>query len=67
METDIFDLIKARYEIIDKKGLEKLIFMEMGIMGNLLLTRDEILSLTNYIQLKALKENLIRGNDVCKL
>ena len=60
METDIFDLIKARYEIIDKKGLEKLIFMEMGIMGNLLLTRDEILSLTNYIQLKALKENLIR-------
>ena len=60
METDIFDLIKARYEIIDKDGLEKLIFMEMGIMGNLLLTRDEILSLTNYIQLKALKENLIR-------
>ena len=60
METDIFDLIKARYEIIDKKGLEKLIFMEMGIMGNLLLTRDEILSLTNFIQLKALKENLIR-------
>ena len=60
METDIFDLIKARYEIIDKDGLEKLIFMEMGIMGNLLLTRDEILSLTNFIQLKALKENLIR-------
>ena len=60
METDIFDLIKARYEIIDKKGLEKLIFMEMGIIGNLLLTRDEILSLTNFIQLKALKENLIR-------
>ena len=60
METDIFDLIKARYEIIDKKGLEKLIFMEMGIIGNLLLTRDEILSLTNFIQLKALKKNLIR-------
>jgi hypothetical protein len=60
METDIFDLIKARYEIIDKDGLEKLIFMEMGIIGNLLLTRDELLSLTNFIQLKALKENLIR-------
>ncbi|MHB1663929.1 MAG: hypothetical protein ACYCT7_01520 [bacterium] len=60
METDIFDLIKARYEIIDKKGLEKLIFVEIGTIGNLLLTRDEILSLTNYIQLKALRENLIR-------
>ena len=60
METDIFDLIKARYEIIDKEGLEKLIFMETGIIGNLLLTRDELLSLTNFIQLKALKENLIR-------
>ena len=59
METDIFNLIMARYEIIDKESLEKLIFMAVGRMGNLVLSRDDLLSLTNFIQLKALKENLI--------
>ncbi len=60
METDIFDLIMARYEIIDKESLEKLIYMAVGRMGNLVLSRDDELLLTNYIQNKALERNLIR-------
>ena len=60
MVTDIFDLINARYEIIDKEGLEKLIYMAVGRMGNLVLSRDDILSLTNYIQNRALERNFIR-------
>ncbi|MCL4498334.1 MAG: hypothetical protein M1412_01805 [Deltaproteobacteria bacterium] len=59
METDIFDLIMARYEIIDKAGLEKLICEQWNIIGDVI-TRDELLSLTNYIQNKALERNLIR-------
>ncbi|MHB1697764.1 MAG: hypothetical protein ACYCSQ_06665 [bacterium] len=58
METDIFYLIKARYEIIDKEGLEKLIFTETRLSS--LLTTDEWLTLINYIQNKALKEGLIK-------
>ena len=60
METDIFDLINARYEIIDKESLEKLIYMTVGRMGNLVLSRDDELSLTNYIQSRALERNFIR-------
>ena len=60
METDIFDLINARYEIIDKESLEKLIYMAVGRMGNLVLSRDDLLSLTNYIQNRALERNFIR-------
>ena len=60
METDIFDLINARYEIIDKESLEKLIYMSVGRMGNLVLLRDDLLSLTNYIQNRALERNFIR-------
>ena len=60
METDIFDLINARYEIIDKEGLEKLIYMAVGRMGNLVLSRDDLLSLANYIQNRALERNFIR-------
>ena len=60
METDIFDLIMARYEIIDKESLEKLIYMAVGRMGNLVLLRDDLLSLTNYIQNRALERNFIR-------
>ena len=59
METDIFDLINARYEIIDKESLEKLIYMAVGRMGNLVLSRDDLLSLTNYIQDRALERNFI--------
>ena len=60
MVTDIFDLINARYEIIDKEGLEKLIYMAVGRLGNLVLSRDDELSLTNYIQNRALERNFIR-------
>ena len=60
METDIFDLINTRYEIIDKESLEKLIYMTVGRMGNLVLSRDDELSLTNYIQSRALERNFIR-------
>ena len=60
METDIFDLIMARYEIIDKESLKKLIYMAVGRMGNLVLSRDDELLLTNYIQSRALERNFIR-------
>ena len=59
METDIFDLIMARYEIIDKAGLEKLICEQWSIIGDVI-TRDDMLSLTNYIQNRALEKNFIK-------
>ena len=60
MVTDIFDLINARYEIIDKEGLEKLIYGQWNIIGDMILTRDDLLSLTNYLQNEALKKKLIK-------
>ncbi len=60
MVTDIFDLINARYEIINKEELEKLIYGQWNIIGDMILTRDDLLSLTNYLQNEALKKKLIR-------